>query len=91
MEGRTTRMKLFNNRKVYVTWVVCYAIIILMSVMFSGFIGYNVNKLMMDEVRLNNRLVLKQFKQTVDEEYVGIKELISEIAMNSKLENIILS
>jgi AraC-like DNA-binding protein len=44
---------------------------------------------MMDEVRLNNQLVLKQFKQTVDEEYIEIKALISEIAMNSQLEKIL--
>lgn len=88
-KGRIICMKLFKNRRVYVTWIVCYAIIILMAVIFSGFIGYNINKLMMDEVRLNNRLVLKQFQQTVDEEYISIKELISEIAMNSKLEKIL--
>ncbi|MCT4542815.1 MAG: helix-turn-helix transcriptional regulator [Vallitalea sp.] len=82
-------MSIIKKKKIYVTWILCHIITIFLSIVVTAFIGYNFNDLMMYEIKKNNELVLNQFKQTVDDEYNQIKELISKTALNPKLIQII--
>lgn len=81
-------MKL-KNRKIYITWIICHITIIIISIIFNGFIGYNINRLIMNEVNQNTNLILKQFRQTVDDEYNQIKKSMLKAAINPNLTKII--
>ena len=75
-----------RKRSVVFVWLLSYAIILLVPILFSVFIYTQASRLLENEINQSNNFLLKRVQQYMDSLLVDVESLSHEIMFNSNLQ-----